>query len=786
MKTLVIAEKPSLAGEIRSMLEKGKGQKFSKGRDYSESQDYIISSFFGHLLEMAMPEEYGGQYGKWDFSAVPVFPEKYIFKYKKDTAERGKLLAELAGRCGAVMNACDPDREGEGIFRTWVRHENIRKPVTRLWAVSLAYEDLKRSFEQAKPSKDYDRLGTAQACRAMADWLVGMNGTKAYSVAAGERLSIGRVRTATLSLIVERDLEIENFMPSSSYGVQAQWHGLGFTYSLDGETKFPEKSQAEQLLARTSGGEYSLKESKTEEKKKNPPKCFSQPDLQKAANSRFGFSLDRTLKLTQSLYEKKLVTYPRTDSPYLPVSDLEKYRGLALKLCPEDAKELILPAGKKPPTVKNTDASHTAIMPTGRQPESLADDEEKLYNLIKDRFCAAFMKPCIYDETELKISKAGMEEEEFFYSRFKNIKDKGFLSAYEEDKEDGKEEEQAAEGMAVPEAPSPLDSCSLKEIPKTRPKHYTPATLLTAMITCGKKAEGEEKEILAEVEGIGTAATRQTYPAELEANGYIETKKNSLVSTDKGKALIRLLPAELKTPSMTAQWELRLREIERGTEGHGGFVSDLRELVLRTVNDAKNREAALKSEISEASAVFGCPKCKSPVKEHKDFYGCAADREQCGWTAPKTVSGKTISSAVYRELVSGKASKPIRGFKKKDGGTFDAALKLDAELKVKFCFDGGGAYKCPKCGKPARVFEKAVSCSADKEQCGWVLFTTLAGKKLTEAQIKALMEHGRTNLIKGFKSKAGKQFDAALVFDKDKKATFDFPKTKKAAGKKRK
>jgi len=776
MKTLIIAEKPSLAGDIRSLLEKKKGERFSKGRDYSESQNYIISCFFGHLLEMAKPEMYGEKYKNWDFSALPIIPDKYIFNYKNDTEKRGKLLAELAQKCSSVMNACDPDREGEGIFRSWQKHEKIKKPVSRLWAVSLTDDDLLRDLQNTKPAAAYDGLGTAQACRAMADWLVGFNATKAYTCAAGEMLSIGRVRTATLALIVERDLEIENFRPSSTYSINAVWNGINFTYSLDKETKFPEKDRAAALIEKLKDGEYSLKSSETEEKKRNPPKCFSLTELQKTAFESFNFSLDKTLALTQSIYDKKYVTYPRSDSQYLPVSDLEKYRSLALSLCADDHKNLIIAEGHTPPTVKNTDASHTAIIPTGKTPEGLTSEEQQLYDMIAFRFCAAFMQACIYDETKFVIAKDSMAENEFFYARFKNIKDNGFLSAYPENSNN---KEQTAELQAIPEGAAPLALCQLKEIPKSKPKHFTPSSLLVAMENCGKKAEGEEKEILNEISGIGTVATQQSYPPELEANGYISIKKNVFVSTEKGRSLIRLLPAELKTPSLTAQWELRLKKIEKGEEGHSGFVADIKALVLRIVEDAKAREQLLKNDISAASSVFSCPKCGKGVKiiknkEGKHFYSCVAEKEVCGWTGPAVIAGKKITPDVYMQLIEKKKTAVLKNFKKKDGGSFDAALRFDSEFKPEFVFTSG--YKCPKCKAETRVFSKGISCVSEREVCGWVLFTEISGKKLSEASVKALMEHGRTNLIKGFKKKDGGTFDAALQFNKDKKAQFVFSK----------
>lgn len=770
MKTLIIAEKPSLAKEIQAMLEKGYGEKFENKRDFQESGNFYISSFFGHLLEMAMPDQYDEKYKKWSFETLPILPTQYIFNYKSDCAKRGKLLKELTLKSSSIINACDPDREGEGIFRIWYRHEKIQTEVKRLWATSLTYTDLKKAFEKIKPSSEYDRVSYAQACRSMADWLVGMNATRAYTCLSGEKLPIGRVKTSTLNLIVERDREVENYKESYTYSLVGKWEGLNFTFLKNNESKFENKSEAEAFLNKAYGKKFRVLIIRSEKKTKNPPKCYSQPDLQKDANTKLGFELDKTLKLTQSLYEKKLVTYPRTDSPYLPESDLNDYYILVNNLASPEEKALLQPAGVKVPTVKNTDASHTAIIPTGEKPSNLSEDEQEIYDLIRTRFVTAFMKPKIYNQTEIIIHEPNFEDDEIFRSIVRNTIDSGFEKLYYEKDEDDNIPELKIDEESLKLKASMIDGLEVKNILKTKPKYYTPATLLQAMINISRNVkDSEQKEILKEVEGIGTAATRQTFPLELAKDGYISKNGNYLISTLKGRSLIDLVSEEIKSPALTAEWEMKLRKIETGEFKFQDFRSEIENYIKKIVEFAKSGEKEIKASISEAVTFGKCPKCKENIKEFNSFIKC-----QCGFSVSKNIAGKNISENQLSELIEKGRTGLIKGFKGKEGKSFDAVLMIDGEFNVKFEFSE--PIICPKCKKETYFFPKGIACK-DKDGCGFVIFKSIAGKELTDSQMKTLIEKGKTGNVKGFKStKTGKEFEASLFLDQDYKVNFKFDK----------
>lgn len=775
-KILIIAEKPSLESKIRMTLQKYFRQKWQKRDGYFESSEYITSHFYGHLFESLKPSELDAKYKKWVAANLPVNPSQLVFRYKPSrngragTKIQGKLLAKLASGSSIIINACDPDREGEGIFRIWYRQERIQKPVKRLWAHSLAEKDLAKSFKNLQNAAAYDNLGMAQQLRSLSDWLVGMNATMAYSIAAGSLLSIGRVRTPTLALIVARDYQVEHFKESFTYSLTGLWQNIQFTYyDKDGVCKFDEEKELHRIVTLVTPHEFWLKSFSCNIKKQNPPKPFCMPELQKAANKRFNFSLDKTLTLTQSLYEKRLVTYPRTDSPYLPIAELDGYYDLIDSLVSENERALLRKRGDKPPCVKNTDAAHTAIIPTGEKMETVhtSDDEKTVYTLIRDRFIGAFMKPRIYKEYTLAITD---KEYEFRAVVQKDI-DPGFKKLYKNDDEEKRspEQEQQVEFLdeaLLKSARERIKNLTVNQIKAVKPKHYTPATLLSAMINVGRTVENKAlAEILNDVEGLGTAATRDQYPKELIKNGYIEQKGKYLVSTPKGRHLIAWVHEKLKSPELTAEWEQKLRKIERGEYPPEKYRAEMTSLINEIIKVAPDEGSVLKRNDNSAAAAFCCPKCIKPMKRFRWGYACC-DHETCGFSIPNMFAGKKLSDTIITALVKKKKSPVISGFKRKDGtGTYDAKLILNDSWKLQLSFDMTTGDLCPKCQKALVRFKAGLKCT-DME-CGFILWKTQFHKRLTDYQLKQLLNKGATGFIQGLRGKSGKVFRAKLFLKSD-------------------
>jgi DNA topoisomerase-3 len=783
MKTLIIAEKPKVAKAIMEMLQCKYNESFrSCGGEYHESSNYLISSFFGHLLELYMPDDYG--YKEWKAEDLPIIPEKFLFKYKGDCATRGKLLVKLAKESSLIVEATDGDREGEGIFRSWYEYEKITTPFKRIWPKALPVEDLAKAWSKMEDSSKYDLLGEAQKLRQMADWLIGMNGSRAYSIAGNDRISIGRVQTATLALIVKRDSEVENHKESFFYTLNGEWKNLPFIYFDDNGTKFEDKDLITKVKNECIGKQFSLKSFKNENKTENAPLPFSLHELQKVANQKLGFTLDKTLSLSQLLYEKSLTTYPRTSSPYLPPSDIDNYYKIIDTFANADEKALIIEKGRPVQCLKETDASHTAIIPTGTKPDdSLPADEALLFNLIIDRFIISFCKPRLYIQYSIIISDGTHS----FRSIVCKTTDYGFtrLLKKEEgsakDKKETKDSEESeneeneiiwelsAENLA---GEALIKDLTILEKRRSKPKYYTPATLLTAMINVGRTIDNKEfKEILSEVEGLGTEATRDKFPLELEKRGYIATSGKFLISTIKGRRLIAWVKPELKTPELTASWEKKLRDVEKGKFNPDVFrkelVSFTREIII--VNETARNTFV--NSVNESKRK--CPKCKNPLKENSAGFFCS---ESCGVAVWKVVSEKKLSTKDIDALFGVGKTEIIDGFTKKDkSGKFASRLVLEApDYKVRFASETVSEYTCLVCGKQMKSTSVNVKC----DSCGLTVWLSVSEKIISENQVKQLLQNGKTSVIKGFIARSnGKPFDAMLVVDKiNKKVVFEFPK----------
>lgn len=679
-KSIIIAEKPDQAKSFYlPLLEKLSGEEFTQKNGYFESNSYYITWFFGHLLEQLMPDEYeNGKYKEWKIEHLPIIPKKMIYRFKGSGQQKqGQLIMSLCQESHEIICGTDPDREGQGIFDTFINFYQIRKPMKRLWATSLTEKDLEKAWGKMKKIEEYKGLSLARELRADSDWLVGMNGTRAYSIVSKAYLPIGRVVTATLALIVKRDFEVENYKESFFYQLKGSWNGIGFTYFDESGTKFEKKEILDRVKTEIETKSFCLSKFEAENKVENPPKPFNLPDLQKEANKKFGFSLDKTLELAQKLYEKKVTTYPRTDSPYLPESDLQEYHQLVRRAASGDEAKLLRPVGEKPACVKNTESPHTALIITGEN-SSMNEDESKLYELIRSRFVCAFMQPRAYIQYDIEIDEGTGKK---FKATIRQDVDSGFRKHYkEEEKEEGVEEAPfKIDELALKQRQNKIDKLSVLQLKKAKPKYYTPATLITAMQTCGRSLENEEaRKILSETKGIGTPATQAIYPKNLQKSEYITEKSGSYISTNKGRRLIAEISPDLKTPELTADWEMKLQLIEQGRLSGDEYRKKLYQYVYGIVEGAIQRTGKINLNAGEITNLI-CPNCKSQIFKTKWGYACDK-KNGCGFRIGYNYSGKTLTDNQIEILLTKGETPIIKGFvSNKNGSKYDSKLVLIEE-----------------------------------------------------------------------------------------------------------
>jgi DNA topoisomerase-3 len=689
-KTLLIAEKPDQAKSFYlPLLEKVSGEKLaSKGR-YFESRTFYLTWFFGHLLENIKPDDYNEKYKTWKMEDLPIIPGQMIYKYTDASRkEQGQLILKLCHDSDEIICGTDPDREGQGIFDTFAKYYKIQKPMKRLWATSLTEKDLFKSWNGMKKMEEYKNLSLARELRADSDWLVGMNATRAYTVIAKTTLPIGRVLTSTLALIVQRDFEVENYKESFFYQLKGIWNGVEFKFFNESGNKFDSSEMLDKIKSECQGKAFSLTSFKVDTKTENPPKTFNLPDLQKEANKKFGFPLDKTLKLAQGLYEKKVTTYPRTDSPYLPESDLAEYHALVRKSAKPDEVSLLRPVFEKPSCVKNTESPHTALIITGDLPSSLSGDEAKLYELIRSRFVCAFMVPRTYEQYDLEISDANGKT-------FKAIVSKdilaGFRNLYKDSEKDDDVQECAKEIKEdeLRKNGSPIEGLAVNQFKKTKPKYFTPATLITAMQTCGRSLENEDaRKILAETKGIGTPATQASYPNILERDGYVVFGSGHYCSTPRGRKLIAEISPDLKTPALTADWEMKLKLVEQGKLSEESYRKEFTQYLHKIIEEARERQSKLVGFEDDGKTGIICPICKNEIIRNAWGYSCVS--KECGLSVSYKFAGKNLSEKQIETLLRTGRTPMIKGFKSaRTGNDYDAKLVIKMEAgrgKVGFEF----------------------------------------------------------------------------------------------------
>ena len=737
---LVIAEKPSVMATISQVIgatEQNSG--------YNEGNGYIVSSCFGHLVALKDPGEYKEEWGTpWSFEQLPIFPDRWLFKLGKGCSERFHLLKKLMNddRVDEIVCATDAGREGECIFRYVYNLVGCRKPVSRLWVSSMEEAAIKKGFDELKPDSQYNDLFSAGFCRAKADWLVGMNASRLFSVRYSTGLSIGRVQTPTLALIVQRDYDIKHFVKQKYFKIMIDCG----TFKAS-STNITDENYANQLLAKVNGKTAEVRECKKEIKTANPPKLYDLTTLQREANRMFGYTAQKTLDYLQSLYEKGLATYPRTDSQYL-TDDMEQTAldtiAIVYTVFPEfkavDTKHDVKRC------INNKKVSdHHAVIPTRKIKDAdlkaLSEGESNILKLISAKLITATAAPHKYEAVSVTVSC----ENENFYASGKTVLEKGWKAIDERVKaalknkntdKDDKDEEKALPEIAEGQSFNNVKA-EKTEHWTSPPKPYTEDTLLSAMERAGMENYDDDTE---EKKGLGTPATRAAIIEILVKRSYVERKNKSLIATERGVTLIEVVPEEVKSPKLTADWEMQLQQIERGEYTANDFMSGISGFITKLISDYSSK--ASNEALSRRFPVVGkCPKCGSNVIALPKAYVCEKGKENCGFGFAKVICEKTISEAQVKKLLEKGETDLIDGFvSKKTEKKFSASLALKEDKTVTFKLpdysNNEPIGKCPKCGGEVVRGKFGFYC---KGNCGMYLGKVF-GKVLSETQLKSLLK----------------------------------------------
>ncbi|MFZ5521577.1 MAG: DNA topoisomerase III [Pseudomonadota bacterium] len=846
-KALVIAEKPSVAQDIVRALTPTAG-KFDKHDEYFENEHYVVTSAVGHLVEIKAPEEFDVKRGKWSFTHLPVIPPHFDLNPIDKSKGRLSAIVKLMKRkdVTALINACDAGREGELIFRLITQYAGKAgdKPVQRLWLQSMTPQAIRDGFEQLRSDAQMRPLADAARCRSEADWLVGINGTRAMTAFNSRDggfflTTVGRVQTPTLSIVVEREEKIRKFVPRAYWEVRATFGAAAGEYDgkwLDPKWKKDEadaekradrlwtEAEAQAIVDAVRGKSGTV----TEEAKpssQSSPLLYDLTTLQREANSRFGFSAKTTLSLAQALYEKhKVLTYPRTDSRALPedyigvvkqtmqvIAD-EDLPGPLRELAPHARKALndgyVKPNKRVFDNAKVSD--HFAIIPTPQAPKALTEAEAKLYDMVVKRFLAVFYPPAEYLVTTRLTEVAGHR----FQTNGKVLVKPGWLAVY------GKEA-QDEDATLVPVQPGETvrtEDVEAKGLKTKPPARYTEATLLSAMEGAGKLIDDDELREAMQEKGLGTPATRAAIIEGLITEKYLIREGRELIPTAKAFQLMTLLRGlgveDLTKPELTGNWEYQLSQMERGRLSREAFMQEIARMTERIVQKAKEYDRdTIPGDY--ATLATPCPNCGGVMKENYRRFACVGrdghEGQGCGFSISKIPAGRSFELPEVEQLLREGRIGPLEGFRSKAGWPFTAELRLvrddEAAGRYKMEFDFGEDAKkdeaageavdfssqqplgrCPKC--QGQVFEHGTSyvCehSTGAASCDFKSGKIILQQPIAREQMSKLLAEGKTDLLENFVSnKTRRKFKARLAYDaKEGKVIFEFePRAAKPAGK---
>jgi DNA topoisomerase-3 len=688
-KKLVITEKPSVAKDLAKALGK-----FADRKEYLEGEEYLITWALGHLVTLAEPEDYDRKFKSWNLRYLPIIPEKFQLKPIEGTEKRLAIIKELLASddVEGVVNACDAGREGELIFRYIYEFLGATKPVWRLWLSSMTREAIRQAFAELKAAGDYELLAHAARCRSEGDWLVGINGTRVFTTRYKILLSVGRVQTPTLAILVHREREIQEFRPTTYFEVFAEFSSPQGKYVgkwHNGEDRFYEENQAQAVVDKVSGKRGEVTDFTEQKVTEAHPLLYDLTELQRDANRLFGYSAQRTLDIAQRLYEHhKLITYPRTSSRYLSedlIVQVEKSLTMLERCGFRDFVSSVDPRrslADRRVFDRSKVSDHHAIIPTGEDIgwEALSKSERKIMDLVVRRFLSAFYPEAVWMHRTIKTVVEG----EKFVSKVKVLLEAGWRKLYREEEQEETYLPRLAKGIGVQ-----VERAWKEEKETKAPPRYTEATLLAAMEGAGRFVEDEElREILKE-SGIGTPATRASIIERLIEVGYVEREGKTLFPTPKGMELINLVEnipiLELASPQLTGEWEKKLALIEKGQFSRESFMEEIKKLTGEIVEKVKLQNTEdVRARMN--SPVGQCPLCGAAVYESRKSFFCVRWKEGCPFSVWKNVAGKTISRRHVQELLLHKRTGKISGFRSRKGKRFAAYLVLGENGKVELEF----------------------------------------------------------------------------------------------------
>ncbi|MFD1175703.1 DNA topoisomerase 3 [Paenibacillus puldeungensis] len=746
MKTLVIAEKPDMGRTIAAVIE----PKAKNNRSFIEGERYIITWAIGHLLGLAEPDAYDDRYKRWNFGDLPIMPDVFRIVPNPNTKDQLKTIGELSRRCDAIINACDAAREGQYIFALIQQQLNLTQPVKRLWISDLTSESIAKGFAELYEASEFENLTLAARARSEADWLIGMNATRAFTTKHRTLLSVGRVQTPVLALIYDRQKEIENFDSLTYYEIKAEFDQEGRKYAGTWQgDRLTDGEKAVGIADKVRGQSGRITEYEVKETKEYPYKLYDLTLLQREANAKYGYSAKKTLDLAQALYERhKVISYPRTSSNYVTEQNIDGMHKVLhmLKSTPyqalaEGGNPRLVHVGNKSVCNPTKVEDHHAILPTLKRAGGLSKEEQNIYDLVIRRFLSHFYPPAEYKQHTVLTEVEG----ETFKTNVKELLSLGWkvcLPGDEGSKSSGRgkkkeDEEDTEELVSEPfqidrDKPVKCVDAQAKEKATQPPKHYTEGTLLKAMESAGKHLENEELRDAMKDAGLGTPATRAATIERLKNVGYITMQGKKITVTQKGKTaieLIRRAGVELLTsPEMTGQWERRLYQISKGEAAREKFMDNVRRFTVSIIDKVRSQQKV-------DASLFGTEDNDKP-------------------------KGKS----------SGRASSAGSGQRAKTANSSSAAVKDKAGASAKTAPSGGlqPLAACPREGCGGQIIEgrKGFGCTHYKQGCGFVIWKEFAGKKISPTMLNALLDKGQTQVLT-FKQADGDVKGRILLTDRN-------------------
>ena len=772
-----IAEKPSVAREIANVI----GAK-SRKDGYFEGNGYQVTWTFGHFCQLLPPQDYKGQWKRWDLNTLPMLPEKFDTKLMGDSGvkKQYRIIKSLFKKAAVVINCGDAGTEGELIQRWVIKETGYKGPVQRLWISSLTSQAIRKGFTDLQAGSKYDNLYYAASSRAIGDWLLGMNATRLYTLKYGgykQVLSIGRVQTPTLAMLVQRHYEIQQFTPTAYWELHTVYRDTTFAAATG---KYNNKEDGEAILTKVTGHDLHITDVQKKEGKEYAPKLFDLTSLQVYCNNRYGYTADRTLKLVQKLYEMKVVSYPRVDTTYLPndvypkvpsiLKGMRKYERLTSSIQGQKLRK----SGKVFNDKKVTD--HHAIIPTGEE-KQLTDEQAKVYDIIARRFIAVFYPDCKVSKTQVKANANGVD----FVAKGKEILEEGWRVVLPKKKSDrskaNKENDAEKELPTFSMGEHGPHQPQLAEKTTKAPPYYTEATLLRAMETAGKQVDDNELRELMKENGIGRPSTRASIIETLFRRKYAYRRKKQVLPTDMGIELIGTIQNRLlKSAELTGQWEKKLKEIEQGRYNPKVFIGEMKAMVDNLVTEVrmetsvkrlskasptkvKMRSSKKPSRSTSKNQGTPCPKCTNgTLLKGKTSHGCSKYKDGCDMRIPFTFMGKKISDTQVKRLVTKGETTKLKGWNVAGAKTTGYAV-LTADFTLQFRPMETAASKkvavkkatmpnCPKCKKGKLIKgNTAYGCSQWKSGCDYKFSftdvkTKAAGRKMTRELVLSIISNG--------------------------------------------